>query len=196
MPDTLSFFLLPFAIKDAMEAHDSIGQKRKHNGEPYWTHVLRVFRNLVQLGITDEDILIASLFHDIFEDVTPKNPKYNPVWMAGKYGERVARLVFALTDIYTHEAYPHRNRLWRKQKEAERLSVISDDAITIKIADIIDNSEDISVNDPKFYQRLLVEKREIFLAWNNRDRLIDTPWKDDPRYILLTNHVENHRRAD
>jgi len=80
------------AIIFATEKHE--GQKRDL-GEPYIIHPLAVMK-LVARVTKDEDVLCASVLHDVIEDckVTPKE-------LSELFGERVASLVVELSENHT-----------------------------------------------------------------------------------------------
>lgn len=67
------------------------GQKRR-DGAPYIEHPIRVFEQLVDLGITDENILCAALLHDTLEDT-----KATPNEISKKFGPVVLKMVQQLT---------------------------------------------------------------------------------------------------
>lgn len=94
--------------------------------------------------------MVAALFHDIIEDVFPKNELYSIEDIEWKFGPRVAKLTIELTDVFTSEAFPTVNRAKRKTMESDRIAVISDEGLIIKLGDFIDNTGDITVNDPGF----------------------------------------------
>lgn len=123
----------------AIEAHSSTGQVRKFDGSPYHTHVLRV-AELVSTRTPDQEILAAACLHDVLEDVEPLNPEFNRGRILEEFGPRVLDLVIELTDVYTKENHPDKNRKARKELEAQRLSLVSDDAKLIKRADLHDNN--------------------------------------------------------
>lgn len=142
------------------EAHDSIGQKRKYDLSPYWTHTERV-AGLVSQVINDEDVIIAALGHDSQEDVLPVNPKYNSDLITKEFGENVTSLILQLTDVYTKESYPQFNRAKRKLLEAQRLGTITPEGKSLKICDLIDNTTDILSHDRGFGIQYLKEKEMI-----------------------------------
>src|SRR5688500_914848 len=95
---------LQTAIDFMKAAHRSIDQRRKDGVRPYEVHPLEVMERTSKVT-QDEDVLIAALFHDIIEDVYPKNGYYNFALIADEYGSRVASFVHELTDEYTKENY-------------------------------------------------------------------------------------------
>jgi len=142
----------------AHEAHDSIGQKRKYSGLPYWVHTDEV-AELVATVTDDQEMIAAAHLHDVVEDVD-KAP-YDLRTIMELFGARVASLVFYLTNVYTRDIFPHLNRAERHKYEAERLAKESPDVQTIKYADIICNTRDIVKQDPKFAKIYLAEKRHL-----------------------------------
>ncbi len=142
----------------AHSAHDSIGQKRKYTGEPYWVHTDEVAE--IVSGVTSNDEVIAAAhLHDTMEDVNESLV----IDISKQFGYQVAIYVRELTDVYTSERYPDMNRAARKQLEAERLGTISAEAQTIKVADLIDNTVSIVQHDAGFAKTYLKEK-ELLLA--------------------------------
>ncbi len=152
----------------ARKAHDSIGQIRKYSRDPYWTHPERTMAHLSTLT-QDEDLLIGQLFHDIIEDVTPKNPDYNLELIRELYGDRVVAHVVDLTDVYTKEAYPNWNRATRHRFERARLAQISASSQNGKLVDIIDNTSSIVINDKEFAKTYLKEIYLLLLLLKNGD---------------------------
>lgn len=140
----------------AHAAHDSIRQKRKYTGEPYWHHTDEVAL-LVASVLGDPEVIAAAHLHDVLEDVAPDHGfTYGKI--LSLFGDRVAKMVVDLTDQYVPANYPTWNRAKRKAKEAERLGMISPPAMTIKLADLISNSRSIRQHDPKFAKTYLAEK--------------------------------------
>ena len=145
----------------AHEAHDSIGQKRKYSGEPYWVHTDAVAALVAENGGT-EDMVVAAHLHDVVEDVTPKDTTglYNYHNIAIQFGRNVAEMVLDLSDTFTKEAYPKLNRAARHKLENERLEKIRVESKIIKICDLISNTESIVEHDKDFARVYLREKFE------------------------------------
>lgn len=135
----------------AHDAHDSIEQKRKYTGEPYWVHTDAVADIVTQAGGT-ESMIVAAHLHDVLEDVRPtdKTGYYQAHVIGSLFGEDVLRLVWELTDVYTKEHRPAWNRAQRKEEELKRIAKISVEAKTIKLADIINNTDSILEHDKDF----------------------------------------------
>jgi (p)ppGpp synthase/HD superfamily hydrolase len=148
----------------AIEAHSSIGQVGKFDGAPYHTHVLRV-AELVSSRTKDQEVLAAACLHDVLEDVEPKNPDFARGRILEEFGPRVLDLVVELTDVYTKENHPDKNRKTRKELEARRLAEVSEEAKLIKRADLHDNNR--SILGTSFEKTWLEEKKLL-------DRLLGT----------------------
>lgn len=115
-------------------------------------HPVRVMETCMEYT-GDQTILAAALLHDVLEDtpVTKLKMKLFLESITNKEdAERIVKLVAALTDVYTKEKFPKLNRSGRRHKETQRLGTIPGDAQTVKYADIIDNTIDITKNDPDF----------------------------------------------
>ena len=143
-------------------AHDSIGQKRKYGvpPRPYWVHTDEVAETLSAVGET-EDVVCAGHLHDVLEDVFPKNSAYSLRTIENEFGAVVAQLVLELTDVYTKADYPDKNRKERHALEDVRRSKISPHAASVKLADILSNSRDISEHDPDFAVTYLDEVSKL-----------------------------------
>lgn len=146
-------------------------QFRKYDESPYFTHLKRVAGIAEKYELGDTSIAAAYL-HDILEDY--KYTKvYEPSQLArlllstGADAEKVSEvvsLVIELTDIYTVAKHPDKNRKVRKALEAERLSNISHKGKLIKLADLIDNTSDITVQDPNGFAPLYLKEKAAILA--------------------------------
>jgi len=150
--------LVEKAQKFAHEAHDSINQKRKYTGEPYWVHTDEVAALVGQTPGSTPEMGAASHLHDVLEDVMPLNPHYNSIRILNEFGTEVLDLVVDLTDVYTKAQYPKWNRATRHEKENARLAQVNTQAKTIKLADLICNTYSIVKHDPDFARIYLREK--------------------------------------
>lgn len=148
-------------------AHNSINQKRKHSGEPYWNHPFRV--SDIVSGVTgDQYMIIAAYLHDVLEDVADSFPEYGEEEIETLFGKEVLSFVVDLTDVHTKKAFPKLNRKERKKLEHERLGDIQPESKCIKLADIIDNARDVGElgSAEKFFE----EKSELIeLLWVSSD---------------------------
>ena len=141
------------ALEFARKAHGA--QQRKYTLEPYINHPKRVAETVKTVPHSTE-MICAAYLHDVVED-TPVSIEE----IKNRFGKKIADLVLELTDEFTHEKYPHLNRKKRKIKETERQATMSDDAKTIKLADMIDNTPDIARHDRNFARRYLPEMHAL-----------------------------------
>lgn len=148
----------------AKKSHGS--QVRKYTDLPYITHPISVSQ---RVGVYVGGNLVmeaAALLHDVLEDtkVTSEN------LLSGLYlierltleeATHIHGIVVELTDVYTKEKFPDKNRAERKALEAERLGRVSLEAKIIKLFDLLDNAESISQFDPNFYKVFKKEAKRI-----------------------------------
>lgn len=138
------------AIKQAVIWHS--GQDRKYTQLPYIVHPLRVMQ-IVRSVTDNEDMLIASVLHDVVEDT--------PVTLSmveELFGHPVAQLVDWLTDVSRPE---DGNRAARKNIDLEHSAAAPADAQTIKLADLLDNTRSIERSDPHFARIYMKEKERL-----------------------------------
>lgn len=161
------------AVVLAESAHR--GQLRKYTGEPYVTHCFRVGATVASLGMHPISVA-AAILHDVVEDTSVTNLDIEKALDC----KDVALLVEELTDVYTSKDYPNLNRAERKARETERLSTVSLEAKTIKIADLLDNLPSIRLNDPKFLKVFLAEKVALL-------KVLTTGFDNAPEFLQLAN---------
>ena len=139
--------MLDEVLKFATKAHGS--QKRKYTGEPYIVHPIAVSEIVKTVPHTDE-MVAAALLHDVVED-TPVTIKE----IETKFGTKVAELVGWLTDTSRPE---DGNRKTRKSIDRLHSAEAPAETQTIKLADLIHNTESIERYDPSFYKVYRQEK--------------------------------------
>lgn len=145
-----SFGWLSGAVEFAWAAH--AGQVRRYTGEPYVCHPITVAHMVESEGGSRAEI-VAALLHDVVED-TPVTLSE----VAGNFGVNVADLVAWLTDTATG------NRTERNEQNVVKWSRAPLSAVTVKLADLIDNTRSIARYDPKFARVYIPEKRAILKA--------------------------------
>ena len=150
----------------AHDAHDSINQRCKYTDQPYWIHTDAVSDTVAAYGGTASMIAAANL-HDVLEDVGA----ITITELRDEFPLDVVALVVELTDVYVSAAFPNLNRETRKRKEAERIAKVSPEAMTIKLADLYDNTKSIVEHDKDFAVVYLREKSRMLhvLTGGNRD---------------------------
>ena len=125
----------------AIGAHARINQLRKYTRQPYDVH-LKAVAELVASVSDDEAMVAAAWLHDTVED-TPATFED----IEREFGADVMQLVKELTDV---SRPGDGNRAVRKAIDRQHTAGASPRAKTIKLADIIDNCEDICRHDAKF----------------------------------------------
>lgn len=124
------------AVRYATLMHGT--QKRKAANRmhvPYIVHPLEVVQILIDNGVTDEDVLIGGVLHDVLEDCRRNGACEEDI--RNKFGENVLSLVLENTDDPTLD-----------KSEQKRMQVInaakkSAGAALIKAADKTSNMRDI-----------------------------------------------------
>jgi guanosine-3',5'-bis(diphosphate) 3'-pyrophosphohydrolase len=115
----------------AAEAHNS--QKRKSDNSPYLCHLVEVQNLLVNVAnVTDEDIIIASVLHDILEDT-----RISKAHLLQEFGSRVTNIVVALTEDKTIPLNQ------RRKTAIEKIKTAPPSVKLIKLADICSNAKSI-----------------------------------------------------
>jgi (p)ppGpp synthase/HD superfamily hydrolase len=153
--------MLANAMRFATVAHS--GQKRKYTDEPYIMHPLAVMRIVQEVPHTPE-MLMAAVLHDVVED-TPVT--INEI--KDEFGPVVAEMVEGLTDVSKPE---DGNRATRKKLDRERLAEQSAEVQTIKLADLIHNTQSIEKHDPSFWKVYRAEKILLLEVLTKGDRTL------------------------
>ena len=134
----------------AIKAHGE--QKRKYTGEPYVNHCFAV-AELVASHCEDNDTIIAAILHDTVEDTEVTIDE-----IRSEFGDRVAKFVGEVTDV---SKPTDGNRKRRKEIDREHLAKASSNGMTIKLADLINNTETIVKYDENFAKVYMREKNEL-----------------------------------
>jgi (p)ppGpp synthase/HD superfamily hydrolase len=158
-------------IRDfADEAHGD--QMRKYSPERYIVHPVRVMEMLQNYN-SNLPVLAAALLHDVLEDTEVGRKEildFLRALMSNGQAQKTLALVEELTDVYIKKDYPLLNREQRKRKELDRIIRTSPEAQTIKYADILDNTKEITTKDPDFAPRFLRECLEVLKNTNKGNK--------------------------
>ncbi len=136
----------------AINAHTRIDHRRKYTKQPYSDHLAAVAK-LVGTITDDPAIIAAAWLHDVVED-TPAT-LYD---IETEFGPQVASLVAQLTDVSKPS---DGNRATRKEIDRQHLAQASPAAQTVKLADLINNGQDICKHDPRFALVYLQEMQAL-----------------------------------
>ena len=126
------------------------GQDRKYSETPYISHPINVME-IVREVTDDENMLIAAVLHDVVEDTS-----ITIDIIRREFGDDVADLVGWLTDVSKPE---DGNRETRKRIDREHTAAAPSRAKTIKLADLIHNTQSITKCDPDFAVVYMKEKQ-------------------------------------
>ena len=122
------------AVRYARELHHD--QVRKGTQIPYLSHLLGAAALVLDQG-GDEDEVIAALLHDALED-QPERTSYTEI--AGRFGEKTARIVLACSDAVEHPKPPWRAR---KERYLAHLRDQPEDVLRVSLADKLHNARSI-----------------------------------------------------
>jgi len=123
-------------------------QLRADGATPYFSHVVRVTLIARHLfGITDNEVLAATLLHDVIEDTDTDIDD-----VADAFGECVAQYVVLLTK---NKMLPRKDR---DRDYEQRLSAAPEQVQIAKLADVFDNLSD-RIGSPKFEKTLATAKK-------------------------------------
>lgn len=173
--------------KFAALAHATVGQLRKHTFEPYIVHPTNVAALVRGVGGTWE-MICAAYGHDLIEDCSVTAEE-----IEARFGKTVAEYIVWLTDVYVLPE--HGNRKERKVLELERLKHAPAEVMTIKLADLIDNTTSITIHDPKFavtYMREKMEALPYFMSGNRE--LFQRACSQLIRYYMAQDDLESTRK--
>jgi guanosine-3',5'-bis(diphosphate) 3'-pyrophosphohydrolase len=145
----------------AIKAHGE--QKRKYTFEPYWKHPASVAQRVAKVAPKDSALIAAAFLHDVLEDTPVTFSELLEV-----FGYEIANLVREVTDVEPHRG----NRAARKLMDRERLADASPRAQTLKLADLIDNTESIVQHDPSFAVTYLREKEALLEVLKRGNRTL------------------------
>jgi len=133
----------------AEKAHS--GVTRKFSGDPYFEHVRKVFK-LVKKVDTRETLGAAALLHDTLEDC----PQVTYEILIENFGKEVANLVKELTskeDLV--------DAMGKADYLLDKMATMSDDALTVKLCDRLQNLSDHFSASDKFRKKYYEETKYI-----------------------------------
>lgn len=140
-------------------------QVRKYTGEPYISHPAAV-ADIVRGVPHTQAMLAAAWLHDTVEDTDATLQEVTDL-----FGIEVGMYVEMLTDVSKPE---DGKRAFRKCLDCEHTAKAMPPAKTIKLADLIDNSDSIIARDPAFAKVYLKEKALLLQVLTEGDRFL---WK-------------------
>jgi guanosine-3',5'-bis(diphosphate) 3'-pyrophosphohydrolase len=129
-------------------------QRRKdREASPYVNHLIAVAEVLADVGsVTDEDLLIAAVLHDVVEDTRTSLAEVET-----RFGARVAGWVAEVSDDKSRPSAE------RKRLQIEHAPSLSPGAKQLKIADKICNVRDMTTSPPREWPP---ERVRAYIAWS------------------------------
>jgi (p)ppGpp synthase/HD superfamily hydrolase len=141
------------------------GQKRMFSGEPYIVHPLAV-ADLVEASGANEAVIAAAMLHDVIEDCG-----VSPAELAEMFSPEVAGLVVEVTNKFS-SSQSSLPKAERKALERARLAKVSPNAMSIKVADIIDNCSTLEERSPEFAKVYMPEKAAQLAVLGNASPIL------------------------
>lgn len=140
------------AWKFAKSAHK--GQLRRFIGQSYFDAHVKKVNAIVKQHTTDEDILCASILHDVAEDCYD-DVEVGLQEITNIFGLRVGKLVSELTS--STEEIQKNYQGDKASYLVDKMTHMSDDALLIKLSDRLQNISDAFTASERFRQRYFDE---------------------------------------
>ena len=128
--------LLDRAILFAVKAH--AGTERRGKGFPYIVHPMEAME-IVATITPDQELLAAAALHDVVEDTS-----YTAEDIRAEFGDRIANLVVAESDIVVEGLSEEASWHQRKQAAIDRLAAAPHDAKIVAMGDKLSNMRAIA----------------------------------------------------
>jgi len=128
--------LLDLAIVFAVRAHS--GAERRGKGFPYIVHPMEAV-SIVSTMTSDQELLAAAALHDVLEDTRVTEEELSVV-----FGERIADLVVAESDIVVENCNYWENWHLRKQAAIDKLAKASREVKMVALGDKLSNMRAIA----------------------------------------------------
>ena len=147
--------LLDRAIVFALRAH--AGTERRGKGFPYIVHPLEAV-TIVATMTSDQELLAAAALHDTVEDTDVTIDQ-----IRAEFGDRIASLVAADSDIPVQDMNAEDSWYVRKQAAIDRIAASSHDAKIVAMGDKLSNmraiARDYSLQGDEFWSLFHVTER-------------------------------------
>lgn len=140
---------------------------RKDGITPYLIHPLRVAGAASVHPEGSPTLVAAAWLHDTIEDTDTTHDE-----LVRRFGPGVGDLVLELTNVFSKENHPDKNRRERRRLEFERLADASSRAKLIKLLDRRDNIQDAPGSKVDFLRIYAGETRDLLGAVGDADPVI------------------------
>ena len=155
--------LFDHAVTFAVKAHS--GTERRGKGFPYAVHLMESVE-IVATITPDQELLAAAMLHDTVEDtdVTIED-------LRREFGDRIASLVEAESDVHFHDESEEESWHRRKQEAIDRLSAAPLDAKIVALGDKLSNmraiARDYSIQGDSLWKLFHVKEKAAH-EWHYR----------------------------
>ncbi len=154
------------AIQRAYDcAKNAFREKKRESGERYFEHLRAVALILIDyLRVKDYELIIATLLHDIIEDI----PSWTIDRVRSEFGERVALLVESLTK-------PKADGLSKQEVDKiyhERFRFATREFFLIKLSDRLHNTITLWSCTPEKRARKILETKIHYLPYAERELIL------------------------
>jgi (p)ppGpp synthase/HD superfamily hydrolase len=140
----------------AKDAHK--GQVRKFVNKPYFTAHVQKVNGIVKQYTTNEDLLCASLLHDVIEDCfDDKDLGYQII--SNDFGSTIADIVLELTSSEDEIQNDYNGD--KAEYLVDKLLNMTDDALIVKLADRLQNISDAFTASERFRNNYFHETNYI-----------------------------------
>lgn len=172
--------LVERAMRIAAKAHRH--HHRKGSDLPYITHPAHAAMILLRVGIDDDEILAATLLHDVVEDTD-----HTLEMLAADFPPKVVQLVAAMTERkHDHDG---RKRSWQERKDEHLRHIAAEpwEARAIVLADKLHNLGSMLVdrdNGEDIWARFNAPRERVL--WYHRE-MVAAAFQQDARLAVLAN---------
>lgn len=140
----------------AKDAHK--GQVRKFVNKPYFTAHVQKVNGIIKQYTTNEDLLCASLLHDVIEDCFgDKDLGYQII--SNEFGSTIADIVLELTS--SEDKIQNDYNGDKAEYLVDKLLNMTDDALIVKLADRLQNISDAFTASERFRNNYFHETNYI-----------------------------------
>lgn len=156
---------MSLALQAAQALAATAHKDQMYGDQPYTQHLADVVGVLQRFKVEDTDILVAAWLHDSVEDTETTLEQIELM-----FGRRVRDLVHRVTNE------EGKNRKERHEKTYPKIQA-SDDAITLKLADRIANTEACITQDDEKKMKMYAKEYEGFKAQLHKKGTHDALWR-------------------
>lgn len=155
-------------VRAAAIAADAHSGQLRDEGAPYVEHPLRVARILAEeAAVEDPNLLAAAVLHDVLEDAP------DPDAVRARIREEIGQPVLTLVELLTKPPSGRNSREERDRAYLERLRAGPPEAVTIKLADRLDNVRSLRLNpDRQKRARYVAETEAHYLPLVNETGIL------------------------